>query len=319
MTWFSRRKNRSQAARESSLAYPYYVDAPGLRTLADSLGITLPVVRETSSERRANLTVRTAGVERTGRNTTQAEGHIHLNDLASELKQSAAYGDVVDVLGFIPLVNDPTILREVIRQIEYAPSGEEETHDLLARLHTAYELERARTVAEAKKEELRQVAQQNQLVILRGTFETCSLSGDDAQVCVRLTHLEGPGVPFKAVQSPADLGVDTPEIPMPDDLGIEAVLPATEAFTAAGRERLSRGRPFYGRLIGHSASFDSDTGILTCSAYAVWGMTRPSALLDQVQPYDFVEGSDVRRGDDPGAGSHIRDCGRAAGPSRELC
>lgn len=79
-------------------------------------------------------------------------------------------------------------------------------------------------------------------------------------------------------------------MPMPEEVGVEAVLPASDAFTAAGRERLNRGAPFYGRLIGHSASFDQRTGILTCSTYAVWGMPRPAALLANPRHYDFLEG-----------------------------
>jgi hypothetical protein len=288
MSLFGRKRRRPQRGAEPTLAYPYYVDAPGLRTLADSLSISLPLVRESSSERRFTLSLRGASSERRGSENAQSEGHIHLNDLASQLKQSAAYRDVVDVLGFIPLVSDPEILRAAISQIEYAPGGAEDKRDLLTRLKNAYDQERARTVAAAKKEELKQVAEQNQLVILRGTFETCP-ADDDGRVCVRLTHLEASSVMFKTAQTPTDLGVETPEIPMPEDVGIEAVLPAADAFTAAGRERLDRGKPFYGRLIGHSASFDSDTGILTCSAYAVWGMTRPSPLLKQAQPYEFLE------------------------------
>jgi hypothetical protein len=53
MRWSFRRKSRAKGEPTvPSLAFPYYVDDSGLRTLADSLGIKLPLTRETGSERR---------------------------------------------------------------------------------------------------------------------------------------------------------------------------------------------------------------------------------------------------------------------------
>lgn len=293
MRWRRRPKQVRQEPDESTLAYPYYVDSGGLRTLADSLGIDVPLIRETGVDRRVSAGARGIAAERGTHETTHSEGHIHLNQLAARLKQSAAYRNVVDELGFVPLVSDPSILSVTIAQIQSTLSSDEQANALLQRLRAAYEAERARTVAAAKREQLEQVAAQNQLVILRGQFETlASSSGTDASVRVRLTHLEESGVPYQSTgHAPAEgVGSDTSEMRMPDGVGIEAVLPASDqAFTDAGRERLHRGAPFYGRLIGHSVSFDSATGILTCSAYAVWGMTRPARLLAQSQPYKFLE------------------------------
>jgi hypothetical protein len=292
MRWPRRTKRRSQEADESTLAYPYYVDSAGLRTLADSLGIDVPLARDTGVDRKVSVSARGVGGERVRHETAHSEGHIHLNRLAALLKQSATYGHVVDQLGFVPLVSDPSILSATIRHIESTSSAGEQADNLLQRLRTAYDSERARTVAAAKREELEQVAAQNQLVILRGRFETlASSSAAEESVRVRLTHLEESGVPYRVTggTSPEEFASETAEMRMPDGIGIEAVLPAGDAFTPDGRERLLRGAPFYGRLIGHSVSFDAATGILTCSTYAVWGMTRPARLLPQIQPYDFLE------------------------------
>src|SRR5207302_844845 len=125
----------------------------------------------------------------TRRSTAQLEGHIHLNHLAAQLKGSAAYRDVVDILGLIPQVHDRGILRAAISHMQNMPAGGTEGDELATRLRAAYEAERKREVAGAKREELRQVAAQNQLVILRGTFATVTATAQGA-ACVRLTHLE---------------------------------------------------------------------------------------------------------------------------------
>ena len=54
------------------------------------------------------------------------------------------------------------------------------------------------------------------------------------------------------------------------------VLPDSKALTPAGSERILRGEPFYAGLIAHSPSFNPETGILTCSAWAIWGENTPN-------------------------------------------
>lgn len=214
------------------------------------------------------------------------EGHIHLNDLATKLRRNAAYREIADVLGQIPRVHERGILDAALSHIENMPD-DETSEPLSEKLQSAYEVERAREIVSAKRQELEQVAAQNQLVILRGLFETVEL-GD--RTCVRLTRLEPAEVLPESLDTPDEQGAsDADEMPMPEEVGIEAVLPAPECLTADGRERLDRGAPFYGRIIGHSASYDAGTGILTCSAYAVWGMPRPQSLLDYPHNYEFLE------------------------------
>jgi hypothetical protein len=262
------------------------VDARGLRALADSLAIELPTLRETKRQRRLSAQAHGVGAEGAWEEGSQLEGHIHLNDLAAKLRQSAAYREIVDVLGLIPRVHDRGILDAALSHIENMPA-DEASEPLSEKLQSAYEVERAREIASTKRQELQQVAIQNQLVILRGPFETVEL-GD--RTCVRLTHLEPSEVVPESVDTPeGEAPSEVKEMPMPEEVGIEAVLPAKECLTADGRERLGRGAPFYGRLIGHSASYDSATGILTCSAYAVWGMPRPKGLLDHPRHYNFLE------------------------------
>lgn len=290
MRWPKRR--RGAVKQEShALAFPYYVDSDGLRSLANSLGIDLPLTYQKSSDTRMSVDTRGIGGERTWHQGSTSEGHIHLNHLAAQLRRSAAYQEVVDVLGLTPPVRDQSILQAALRQIEYMPSEGERGDELSIRLRSAYEAEQMRAIAQAKREELKQVAIQNQLVILRGTFETTpAVSDHDAGVRVRLTGLERSEVVYETIETPGDKpGAARPEMLMPNEVGIEAVLPSDEAFTASGRERLGRGAPFYGRLIAHSASFDERTGILTCSAYAVWGMPRPTGLLEEPRHYDFLE------------------------------
>jgi hypothetical protein len=287
-----RRKRRATVEQTvPSLAFPYYVDDDGLRTLADSLGIDLPLTRESGSGHRIKAEARGVGGERSRHESSQSTGHIHLNHLAAELKQSAAFRDVVDALGLVPQVGDQSILSAALSHIEYMPPAETDAGELAERLKSAYSVERARTVAAAKRAELKQVAAQNQLVIVRGTLEVVDRSGGQGRgLTVRLTHLEAAEVVYESAETPTGAPEREPvDMPMPDEVGIEAVLPAEDAFTSAGLERLNRGTPFYGRFIGHSASFEETSGVLTCCAYAVWGMPRPKGLLDRVRDYDFLE------------------------------
>ncbi len=286
---FLRRRSRSSKKEQAPplLAYPYYVDSRGLRGLADSLAIELPTIREKKKSGRVGAQTHGVGAERGWEEGRELEGHIHLNVLAEQLRRSAAAREIIDVLSLIPQVHDRGILDAAISHMQNMPP-DDLSDDLSERLQSAYETARVREMALAKQLELQQVAAQNQLVILRGTFEAVT-EGDCS--CVRLTHLEPSEVVAESVDIPeAEAVAGVAEMPMPEDVGIEAVLPADDAFTADGRERLNRGAPFYGRLIGHSASFDSNSGILTCSAYAVWGMPRPAELLAHPRHYDFLEG-----------------------------
>ena len=287
MRWPRRQVHAGSESPESPLEYHYYVDSQGLRALADSLGIELPVSRERSSEGRLRFAIGRAGGERARRDTTKLEAQIPLNGLAAGLKESGAYRDVVDVLGLIPRINDRGILDAAISHLRNMPPPQPGEDALEGRLQAAYDAQRKREIMRAKREELRQVAKQNQLVILRGTFVPVS---GTAGLSVRLTHLEPVEVVFEESESPgSETDIGTVEMPMPDEVGIVAVLPAAESFTAAGRERLTRRAPFYGRIIGHSASFDEGTGVLTCSAFAVWGMSRPARLMKSPGEYEFLE------------------------------
>jgi hypothetical protein len=251
------------------------------------LAIELPTIREKKKDRRVSAQGGGVGGEAGWEEGSQLEGHIHLNVLAEQLKRSAAYREIIDVLGLIPQVHERGVLDAAISHMQNMPS-DDLSNEVAEQLQSAYEAKRTREIASAKRQELQQVAIQNQLVILRGTFETVAQDGD--RTCVRLTHLEPSEVVSESVDVPeGEVISEVKEMPMPEEIGIEAVLPAGNAFTADGRERLGRGAPFYGRLIGHSASFDSNGGILTCSAYAVWGMPRPATLLTSPRQYDFLE------------------------------
>jgi hypothetical protein len=62
---------------------------------------------------------------------------------------------------------------------------------------------------------------------------------------------------------------------VPAEITIEVVLPDDTALTPAGAERIGRGHPFYARVIAHSPSYERESDSFVCSAYAVWGATRP--------------------------------------------
>jgi hypothetical protein len=289
MSFLGRIRHRHQSeSPPPSLAFPYYVDARGLRGLADSLGIGLPTVVERKRDSRLSAQAHGVGAEAGREEGQQLEGHIHLNVLVVELQRRVAFPELVDVLGLIPRVQGERILGAAIAKIENMPA-EEVSERLSERLEAAYETERIRRIATAKRQELRQVAVQNQLVILRGTFETVDC--EDGRTLVRLTHLEPTELVSESAVTPdEEVSPGREELRMPEEVGIEAVLPAADAFTADGRERLNRGAPFYGQLIAHSASFNQSSGVLTCSAYALWGMPRARGLLDQPSEYDFLEG-----------------------------
>jgi hypothetical protein len=287
------RKQTSLHNQEASLAFPYYLDAPGLRHLADSLGIDLPLSQERSTGRSLSVSPRGVGSTRQSHSSSLSEGQIHLNRLATQLT-SAALQDVAHLLGLVPRVSGSSLLSAAISHIEYMPEEARSHADLSEKLRTAYEIERSRAVALAKRIELEQVATQNQLVILRGQFEKVSPSDQATQLSIRLTHLESVSIPYKNSLAPEPSPPELPDEPaddleMPDEVGVHVVLPAKDALTPSGVERLERGAPFYGRLIAHSASFDQTTGILTCCAYAVWGMPRPAKLLTEVRSYEFLE------------------------------
>lgn len=114
----------------------------------------------------------------------------------------------------------------------------------------------------SKREEFEDAARLNALIVLEGDFASAATTG----VAIRLVRFE-PSAPSYAQDDAAVLD-------MPPDLGLEVVLPDDAAITPTGRERIERGQPLYGRVIAHSPSFDSTSGTLTCSAYAVWGLTR---------------------------------------------
>jgi hypothetical protein len=280
------RRGRDIDGSEPTLAFPYYVDSGGLRLLADSLGIDVPVARETASARRVTLDANHVSGEKSRSDTARFEGHIHLNRLAAQLKASAAYREVADVLGQIPQIRDLDILSAAITLIPSMPADE-----VAEGLTLAYKTERQRTIMSAKRAELSQVAQHNQLVILRGTFEKCAIvRAEKLRAGVRLTHLESNEVAYsRNDEHPGRRTEQASEMPMPEGVGVHVVLPSPECFTAAGTERLERGASFYAQVIAHSASFDDATGVLTCSAYALWGMPRPSRLLDYEQRYEFLE------------------------------
>jgi hypothetical protein len=303
--WRTKRKrSRTPAPMELSeqetkqmLAFPYYVDGGGLRTLATSLGIDLPLARHVTRSRKLSLSFRGAGGEGSHSVTSDLAGEIDLNRLAHELRFGRTSDRVAPGLGDAPYVSDEDALASAIETIERSLGETSGTSEALARVKQEYEIARVQGVADTKRSELQAAAAANSLVYLSGEFDRAP--GNGSRNALLLVRFDDPPPPF-GPDAPHYVHFASPyevrlyerqmrafygvpgeprrmrrdEALVPPGIAIEVVLPDDTALTPAGAERIGRGQPFYARTIAHSPSFDESTGTFVCSAYAVWGVTR---------------------------------------------
>lgn len=111
---------------------------------------------------------------------------------------------------------------------------------------------------------------------MRGQFGLAQPGQGGAGPRLGLTHFNPtPAYIAASIRARGGEEVEADLIAIPDGVGLQVALPDADALTPAGQERLHRGQAVYAAVIAHSPSFDDATGILTCSAWAVWGETMP--------------------------------------------
>lgn len=254
------------------LAIPHYAESQGLRDLAASFKIELPLKHEVTKDRKFSVRIRELGGERGSSETRQYAGEIDLPRLAQRLDEKLDYDACGRGLADAPAVADRQVLADAVAQLSSTVGETSQTRELLRQVEETYDRERAETVVKRKREELAEVAEREKLILMRGKFnQTPATDGQPAAIV--LTHFDPP--PYYGAYGPEMGGAEPQPQPVPDGVGIRVALPDDSAFTPAGRERISRGEPFYGQIIAHSPSYNSETGVLSCAAYAVWGTNRP--------------------------------------------
>lgn len=95
--------------------------------------------------------------------------------------------------------------------------------------------------------ELLRVASENRLIMVTGALRSVPAGGPEGHRTFT-TVLAGKHVAFRLIDE--------------------------DAFTDFGRARLQEGPVFHGQAIGHSATWDTESSVLWCFAYAVWGKTK---------------------------------------------
>jgi hypothetical protein len=251
------------------LAIPYYVEREGLGNLAASFKIDLPRTREVTKEHKLMARLQGVGGERGQSETRQFSDEVDLRRLTRTLDEKLDFEACARDLTNVPLVEDRQVLTDAIAHVNLNVPEKSETRELLRRVEEVYDTERAETIIKQKRDELREVGVRQKLVIIRGMFVTAERAEGEPQA-IELTEFETP-IYYRA---PADGDEPTP-MPVPQGVGIRVALPDDSAFTPAGKERFARGDPFYVQMIAHSPSFNEDSGVLSCAAYAVWGTNRP--------------------------------------------
>lgn len=264
--------------RNSEIVIPYYAESETLRSLANELKLDVPTARQVTKSKRLTIGFKSTSGEGGHSETSEFTGSIPLSKLAKALEVvrydgNNAVTDVTDA----PMVSDEGALSGAIEQIRSDFPAQSETAVLLSRVKEAFGTERAEAMAQKKRKEFERIGQRNQLLIIRGQMGLAGAEQGEAGPTLHLTHFN-PTPAYVAANArthgereevKADL------VPVSEGVGLQVALPDASALTPAGRERLHRGQSVYVGILAHSPSFDEATGILTCSAWAVWGETMP--------------------------------------------
>lgn len=263
--------------RPSPVVYPYYVESGSLRELAHSVKLDLPTGKQVTKSKRLSFNLKGTGGEKGDSETEEYEGQLPLLELAQKVQESSYYGnentpatDVADAAA----VSDESALSAAVEQIQRDFPSTSQTAELLSNVQRAFSSERVEALSAKKREEFEGIAKENQMLVFKGQFAFLGVGPNDCGPTLRLTHFN----PTPGYMSPraSDDGQVRPDlIPVPEGVGLNVALPDKKALTPAGSERILRNEPFFAGLIAHSPSFDSQTGILTCSAWAIWGEKTP--------------------------------------------
>jgi hypothetical protein len=262
----------------SQIVVPYYAETESLRDLGNDLKLDVPTARQVTRSKRLSIGFKGTSGEGGQSETAEFAETLPLPRLAKALEEPVRYegiGPATDAAD-APLVSDEGVLSGAIQQIKSELPGRSETAELLDRVQEAYGTERVEAMAGKKRREFEVIGKRNQLMVVRGQFGLLERGGEGIGPKLRLTHFN-PTPAYIAASMRARGGeeIEADLIAIPDGVGLHVTLPDATALTPAGRERLHRGQPVYVGLIAHSPSFDEESGILTCSAWALWGETMP--------------------------------------------
>jgi hypothetical protein len=262
----------------SEITVPYYVETDSLKALASELKLDIPIARQVTRSRRLSFGFKGASGEGGQSETSEFSASISLPRLAKTLQEPVRYDgndpakDVTDA----PLVSDEGLLSGAIEQIQSDFPATSETSELLSRVQEVFGNERVEAMAGKKRKEFEEIGKHNQLMIIHGQFGLAERGGEGIGPKLRLTHFNPtPAYVAANARASGDQQVEIDLVPIPDGVGLQVTLPDANGLTPAGRERLHRGQSVYVGIIAHSPSFDEHSGLLTCSAWAVWGEQMP--------------------------------------------
>lgn len=264
-------------SREGEIVYPYYVEHSSLRDLAHTVKLELPTSRSVTKSRKISVGTKGTSGERGGSETQEYGEQIPLRKLAEAVEESWNYeghSPATD-LAVAASVSDERALSSAIEQIQHDFPGTSQTAELLSRVKEAFNGERIEALAAKKRKEFETVGKDNPVMVFAGQFAFKEDGPAGSGPILKLTHFN----PTPGYMSPDSAGengeIEADLIPIPDGVGLNIVLPDETALTPAGKERIRRNKPFYAGVIAHSASYNQEAGILTCSAWAIWGERTP--------------------------------------------
>lgn len=268
----------SEEPESSQIVVPYYEEARSLRDLANELKLDAPLSRQVTKSKRLSVGFKGTAGEGGRSETNEFSGSIPLPKLAKALEEPIRYegpGPATDAAD-APLVSDEGVLSGAIEQIQSELPATSETAELLSRVQEAYGSERGEAMAEKKRQQFDRIGQRNQLLVIRGQFGLADPGKGGAGPKLKLTHFNPtPAYVAASIRARGGEEVEADLIAIPEGVGLLLALPDAKALTPAGQERLHRGQPVYIGVVAHSPSFDAATGVLSCSAWAVWGETMP--------------------------------------------
>jgi hypothetical protein len=289
--WYGRRMKRREARAEEYFPeapiYPHYVEEAGVRELAETMKFQLPTARQITRSKKLSLSVKGAGGERGDSQTEEFGQRLPLRKIARKAEEAWEYegngpaGAAADAVS----VSDERALSTAVDQLRKDFPTTSQTAELLSRIQEVFNSERVEALAEKKREEFESIGEKNRMLVLRGQFAFKELGSERTGPRLALRSFN----PTPGYVSPRGGDGDGPAkpdlIPVPEGVGLEVVLPDQDALTPSGSERILRGEPFYAGLIAHSPSFDRASGVLTCSAWAIWGEQTPEWNEAQLHGY----------------------------------
>lgn len=277
----------------SEIVYPYYVENQSLRDLAQTVKLELPTARSVTKSKKISVGAKGTAGEKGDSETQEYGGRLPLRKLAQAVEAPWNYegNSPATGLAMAASVSDERALSSAIEQIESDLPGTSQTAELLNRVKEAFGDERVEALAGKKRKEYENIAKRNPVMVFAGQLAYNSSSANGG-LTLRLTHFN-PAPGYMSPDSSADNGeIEAELIPIPEGVALNIALPDESALTPAGKERITRTEPFYAGVIAHSASYNKETGTLTCSAWGIWGEQMP----------DWSEHVNPRYGSGPGAG-----------------